>query len=142
MIFRDWSEEIQSDFFVRLFTGGRLFLFRTGLLGLMLLLDIMQGMQVSHFFWIASVIFAHQKCRATRVILLMTGCPLSNRLNTSVRRFFGTTILSSRKTRANLLDSFLLCFGTHLVSSRVVVSPVAPEFLTGWGRLWFFHPQL
>ena len=65
-------------------------------------------MQVSHFFWIASDIFGHQKCRAARVILLMAGCPLC-RLITVVRRFLGTMILSSMKTRPNRLDSFLLC---------------------------------
>ena len=66
-------------------------------------------MQVSHFFWIASDIFGHQKCRAARVILLMAGCPLCRRLITVVRRFLGTMILSSMNTRPNRLDSFLLC---------------------------------
>ena len=56
----------------------------------------------------ASVIRGHQKCRAARVILLMAGCPLCSKLITVVRKFFGTTILSSMNTRPNLLDNFLL----------------------------------
>ena len=75
----------------------------------MFLPDILQGRQVSHFICIASVIRGHQKCLAARVILFMAGWPLCNKLMTVARRFFGTIILSSMKTRPNLLDSFFLC---------------------------------
>ena len=91
-----------------LFTGGRLFFSVLGILGFILLPGILHGMQVSHFFWNASVIFGHQKCRAARVILLMAGCPLCKKLIIVIRRFFGTIILSSIKTRPNRLDNFLL----------------------------------
>ena len=91
-----------------LFTGGTLFFSVLGIFGFILLPDILHGMQVLHFFWIASVIFGHQKCRAARVILLMAGCHLCERLITVVRRFFGTIILSSMKTRLNRFDYFLL----------------------------------
>ena len=91
-----------------LFTGGKSFYSVFGMLGLMLLPDILQGTQESHFFWMASVIRGHQKCRAAKVILLMAGCPLCSKLMTVVRRFFGTTMLSSMNTRPKLLDNFLL----------------------------------
>ena len=91
-----------------LFTGGRLFFSVLGIFGFIPLLDILHGMQVSHFFWIASVIFGHQKCRAARVILLMAVCPLCKRLIIVVRRFFSTIILSSMRTRPNRLDNLFL----------------------------------
>ena len=80
-----------------------------GMLGLLFLPEILQGRQDSHFFCIASVIRGHQKCRAARVTLFMAGWPLCNKLMTVARRFFGKRILSSMKTRPNLLDSFFLC---------------------------------
>ena len=92
-----------------LFNGGRLFVSVLGMLGLMFLPDILQGRHDSHFFCIASVIRGHQKCRAVRVIILMAGWPLCNKLITVAPRFFGTMILSSMKTKPNLLESFLLC---------------------------------
>ena len=75
----------------------------------MFLPDILQGMHDSHFFWMASVIFGHQKCLAAAVILLMAGWPLWSKLMIVVLRFLGTIILSSMKTRPNLVDSFFLC---------------------------------
>ena len=75
-----------------LFTGGRLFFSVLGIFGFILLPDILHG----------------KKCRAARVILLMARCPLCKRLIIVVRRFFGTIILSSMKTRLNRLDNFLL----------------------------------
>ena len=92
-----------------LFIGGRLFFSVYGMLGLILLPHNLQGIQVPHFFCIAPVIFGHQKCLAARDILLMAGCHLCSRLMMVVRRFLGTIILSSMKTRPNRLDNFFLC---------------------------------
>ena len=92
-----------------LFNGGRLFVSVLGMLDLLFLPDILQGRHDSHFFCIVSVIRGHQKCRAARVILLMAGWPLCSKLTTVARRFLGTMILSSIKTKPNLLESFLLC---------------------------------
>ena len=109
MVICDWSDEIQLDFFVRTIHRGYVIFFRAGYIRFYTLTRHFAGMQVSHFFWIASDIFGHQKCRSARVILLMAGCPLCRRLITVVRRFLGTMILFSMKTRPNRLDSFLLC---------------------------------
>ena len=74
----------------------------------MLLPAILQGTQLSHFFWIASVIRGHQKCLAAIDILFIAGWPLCKRLIIVVLRFFGTMILSSKKTSPYLEDNFFL----------------------------------
>ena len=92
-----------------LFRGGRLFISVLGILGLMFSSDILHGRHDSHFFCFASVIRGHQKCCAAKVICLMAGWPVCSKLMLVVRRFFGTIILSSIKTKPNLLDNFFLC---------------------------------
>ena len=56
---------------------------------------------------IASAIFGHQNCCVVAVILLIALSKLCKRLNIVARNFFGTIIVSSRKTWSNLLDNFL-----------------------------------
>ena len=104
----------------------------------MFLPDILHGRNDSHFFCIASVIRGHQKCRAARVILLMAGWPLCNKLITVARRFFGTMILSSMKTKPNLLERFLLCVWYSSGINYVVVAPDKPESSVESGQ-WLFR---
>ena len=68
-------------------------------------------MQLSHFLWIASVSFSHQKCFAAIVILfilVMAACLLYRNVITVVRRLAGTITFSSNKTSPYLVDKFRL----------------------------------
>ena len=96
-----------------------------GMFGSMYIPDILQGMHDSNFFCIASVSLGHQKCRAAVVILW----PLCNRLIMVVRKFFGTMILFSIKTRPNQLGSFSYEADIHPVLILAVDDSNKPKFL-------------
>ena len=90
------------------FNGVKWFCSVLGKLGFKFLPESLHGMQLSHFLWIASVSFGHQKCFAAMVILLIAGCPLWRSEMTVVLRFAGTIIFSSENTNPYLVDNFRL----------------------------------
>ena len=108
-----------------------------GMLGLILLPAILQGTQLSHFFWIASVLRGHQKCLAAIDILFIAGCPLCKRLIIVVLRFFGTIILSSKKTSPYLEDNFFLYMES---SSGMLSCCCRSRHTTDFSILWLWNP--
>ena len=88
------------------FIGGGQFYFNLGKTGLGSLPEILHGMQLSHFLWIASESFGHQMYFVTIVILLISGCRLRRSVITVDRRLDGTIIFSSKNTSPYLVDTF------------------------------------
>ena len=109
VVIRYWSDEIQLDFFVRTVHRGYAIFFSAGYVRFYTLTGKFAG-DAGLAFLLNCV--GHllppgmPSCQSHLVDGWMSSC---RRLITVVRKFFGTIILSSMKTRPNRLDSFLLC---------------------------------
>ena len=89
------------------FNGGKRFCSVLVIFGLRFLPESSHSMQLSHFLWIASGSFDHQKCWSHRR-LFMAGCPLCRSVSTVVRRLAGTIIFFPKNTSPYLVDTFRL----------------------------------